>query len=356
MRSETTEFFRTVLKENLSGLSFIDSDFAMLNAALAKHYGIKGVGGLQLRKVALSPEDRRGGILTHASVLLGNSSGDDTHPIKRGVWLLERLLGDPPPPPPPAVPTLAENDQTGERQSLKDKLIAHRESEACMNCHRKIDPWGIAFENYDGIGVWRDSTVPRSRRRASSRAKRSTTKARPCRRRKPKRPNRIEVVDPRTKLANGTEIQDLDDLKAYLIEHKRDEFAETLVENCSPTLWGDTWSSPIRNRSKVLLPDLREDEYRLKDLDRLDCIERTIQNEIANESEIMTTKSWHLSRRTFLRSAGVSIALPWLEGMSTSRARGDDQAAHVFRLFPLRRSHAAGRSPGSSEVRLVPGG
>jgi hypothetical protein len=69
------------------------------------------------------------------------------------------LLGDPPPPPPPAVPTLAEDDQTGERQSLKDKLIAHRESEACMNCHRKIDPWGIAFENYNGIGVWRDSTV-----------------------------------------------------------------------------------------------------------------------------------------------------------------------------------------------------
>ena len=262
MRSETTRFFRAVLKENLSGLSFIDSDFAMLNAPLAKHYGVKGVGGLQLRKVALSPEDRRGGILTHASVLLGNSSGDDTHPIKRGVWLLERLLGDPPPPPPPAVPTLAENDQTGERQSLKDKLIAHRESQACMNCHRKIDPWGIAFENYDGIGVWRNSTTPGvgDIKNAKSR------KARSAKKRQPNRPERIEVVDPRTKLANGTEIQDLDDLKAYLIEHKRDEFAETLVRKLLAYSLGRYLEFTDTESVKSLTADLQENEYRLKDL------------------------------------------------------------------------------------------
>jgi mono/diheme cytochrome c family protein len=158
MRAETVSFFGKVLSEDLSCLTLLDSDFAMLNGPLAKHYGITGVAGSEIREVKLSPEHRRGGILTQASVLLGNSTGDDSHPVKRGVWLLSRLLGDPPPPPPPAVPTLAEEENKGTRLSLKQKLEAHRTESACMNCHRKIDPWGVAFENYDGIGIWRDTT------------------------------------------------------------------------------------------------------------------------------------------------------------------------------------------------------
>ena len=159
MRKETLAFFGTVLRDNLSSLTLLDSDFAMLNGNLARHYGIPGVAGHGFRKVALKPEHNRGGLLTHGSILTGNSSGDDTHPVKRGVWLLERLLGDPPPPPPPAVPTLAQDDTTGQRLSLKQKLFAHRQDAACMNCHRKIDPWGVAFENYDGVGAWRDTRL-----------------------------------------------------------------------------------------------------------------------------------------------------------------------------------------------------
>ena len=260
MRRETTEFFRTILEENLSSLSLIDSDFTMLNAPLAKFYGIKGVAGLQFRKVALVPEDRRGGVLTHASVLLGNSSGDDTHPIKRGVWLLERLLGDPPPPPPPAVPTLAENNQADERLSLKDKLIAHRESEACMTCHRKIDPWGIAFENYNGIGLWRDSTVSGAVRAAEVRL------APPEKKRSKKRRKRVDVVDPHTTLANGTEIRDLDDLKAYLIDHKREAFAETLVRKLLAYALGRYLEFGDTEAVESLAADFREEEYRLQDL------------------------------------------------------------------------------------------
>jgi len=263
MRRETTAFFRTVLKENLSCLSFIDSDFTMLNSTMAKFYGIKGVAGGQFRKVALAPEHRRGGILTHGSVLLGNSSGDDTHPIKRGIWVLERLLGDPPPPPPPAVPTLAQNEQTDERLSLKDKLVAHRESEACMNCHRKIDPWGIAFENYNGIGVWRDSTVPKVSGAPAATRKAPARKARSGKKRKPKR---IEVVDPRTKLANGTEIRDLVDLKAYLIEHKRDEFAETLTRKLLAYSLGRYLEFTDTESVKRLASDFRDKDHRLKDL------------------------------------------------------------------------------------------
>ena len=263
MRRETTAFFRTVLQENLSCLSFIDSDFTMLNAPMAKFYGIQGVAGGQVRKVALLPEHRRGGILTHGSVLLGNSSGDDSHPIKRGVWVLERLLGDPPPPPPPAVPTLAQNDQTDDGQSLKDKLIAHRESEACMNCHRKIDPWGIAFENYNGIGVWRDSTAPEVDGAPAATRKPQPRKARSANKRRPKR---IETVDPRTKLADGTEIGNLDDLKAYLIEHKRDEFAETLVQKLLAYSLGRYLEFTDTESVKRLAADFREKDFRMKDL------------------------------------------------------------------------------------------
>ena len=264
MRRETTAFFRTVLHENLSCLSFIDSDFTMLNATMAKFYGIQGVAGGQFRKVALLPEHRRGGILTHGSVLLGNSSGDDSHPIKRGVWVLERLLGDPPPPPPPAVPTLAQNEQTDGRLSLKDQLIAHRESEACMNCHRKIDPWGIAFENYNGIGVWRDSTVPPEAGGASAGIQKpQPTKARSAKKRRPKR---IETVDPRTRLANGTEIGNLNDLKAYLTEHKQDEFAETLVRKLLAYSLGRYLEFTDTESVVSLAADSREKDYRLKDL------------------------------------------------------------------------------------------
>ena len=267
MHQETTEFFRTVLKENLSCLSLIDSDFTVLNAPLAKYYGIKDVAGSQFRKVALSPEHRRGGILTHASVLLGNSSGDDTHPIKRGVWVLERLLGDPPPPPPPAVPALQENEPTAEPQSLKDRLIAHRESEACMNCHRKIDPWGIAFENYDGIGVWRGSTFQKKGSAAVAVSEKSQSpKKRTARKRAARKPRKATEVDPRTTLANGTEIQNLDDLKAYLVEHKRDQFAETLVRKLLSYSLGRYLEFTDTESVKKLTSDFREDEYRMKDL------------------------------------------------------------------------------------------
>ena len=158
MVAETVAFFSRLVEENRSALELIDSKVAMLNGKLAKHYGIPGISGQTLRPVSLPADSQRGGILTHGSILTLNSSGDDTHPIKRGVWILERLLGDPPPPPPAAVPTLAEESQNGDRKSLKEKLEAHRQEAACMGCHKKIDPWGVAFENYDGIGQWRATT------------------------------------------------------------------------------------------------------------------------------------------------------------------------------------------------------
>ena len=86
-----------------------------------------------------------------------NSDGKDSHPLKRGIWLLENILNDPPPPPPPAVPEIDLADPEILKLTLKQRMEQHRDDPACYSCHAKIDPWGIAFENFDAVGKWRDS-------------------------------------------------------------------------------------------------------------------------------------------------------------------------------------------------------
>ena len=151
---ETQLFFDELLRENLSVKNFIDSDFAMLNGRLAKHYGIPDVQGVAFRKVALKPEYRRGGVLTHASVLKVTANGTSTSPVLRGVWVLDRIIGHPAPPPPPNVPAV-EPDIRG-ATTIRDQLARHRSTENCAGCHSRIDPPGFALENYDVIGGWRD--------------------------------------------------------------------------------------------------------------------------------------------------------------------------------------------------------
>ncbi len=154
MLRETHAFFDELLKRDLSVLNFVESDFAMLNERLAKHYGITGVSGLDVRRVALKPEWHRGGVLTHASVLKVTANGTSTSPVIRGAWLADRILGKPVPPPPPNVPAV-EPDIRGAK-SIRDQLARHREIETCAGCHAKMDPLGFALESYDVIGSWRD--------------------------------------------------------------------------------------------------------------------------------------------------------------------------------------------------------
>ena len=151
---ETHLFFNELLKENLSVRNFIDSDFAMLNGRLAKHYGIPDVHGVAFRKVALKPEYHRGGVLTHASVLKVTANGTSTSPVLRGAWVLDRIMGQPAPPPPPNVPAV-EPDIRG-ATTIREQLAKHRSTENCAGCHSRIDPPGFALENYDVIGGWRD--------------------------------------------------------------------------------------------------------------------------------------------------------------------------------------------------------
>jgi hypothetical protein len=151
---ETQLFFDELLKENLSVRNFIDSDFTMLNARLAKHYGIADVQGVALRKFMLKPEYHRGGVLTQASVLKVTANGTTTSPVLRGVWVLDRIMGQAVPPPPPNVPAV-EPDIRG-ATTIREQLAKHRATASCVGCHARIDPPGFALESYDVIGGWRD--------------------------------------------------------------------------------------------------------------------------------------------------------------------------------------------------------
>ncbi len=160
MVRETRAFFDELLRADLSVLSFVDSDWAMLNERLAEHYGLAGedgqplASGLTLRRVGLPPGSRRGGVLTHGSVLKVTANGTTTSPVIRGAWLLDRILGAPVPPPPANVPAV-EPDIRG-ATDIREQLAKHRSLGQCASCHRKMDPVGFALESYDVIGGWRD--------------------------------------------------------------------------------------------------------------------------------------------------------------------------------------------------------
>lgn len=150
MAAETRRFFEEILHENLSIRNFLDSDFAMLNDRLAEHYGVPGVNGVELRRVELPEGTLRGGVLTQAAVLKVTADGTSTSPVRRGVWVCERLLGMEVPPPPAGVPAV-EPDIRGAR-TIREQLAQHRHQAACAACHARLDPAGFALERFDVIG------------------------------------------------------------------------------------------------------------------------------------------------------------------------------------------------------------
>ena len=154
MVRETELFFAEVLREDLSLTNFVASDFTMLNARLAKHYGIPRVEVYAFRKTPLPPDSHRGGVLTMASVLKVTANGTSTSPVMRGAWVLDRILGQPPETPPENVAAL-EPDIRGVT-TIREQLAKHRQIESCASCHVDIDPPGFAMESFDVIGGWRE--------------------------------------------------------------------------------------------------------------------------------------------------------------------------------------------------------
>lgn len=161
MVAETTCYFGHVLEKNLSLREFLASDWTMLNERLAVFYGIAGVNGEAMQPVALKPDDHRGGLLTQASILGLTSDGTRHRPVHRGKWVLESIYGTPPPPPPPNVSAIKPATSNEPKTTLRAKIELHRSNAVCASCHVKIDPLGLAFENYDAIGKWRTEEIVR---------------------------------------------------------------------------------------------------------------------------------------------------------------------------------------------------
>jgi hypothetical protein len=159
MRSETEMTFSHVLAEDRSVLELLDGGFTFLNERLAKHYGVDGVTGDNLRLVRLPADSPRGGILTQGAVLTVTSNPTRTSPVKRGLFVLENILGTPPPPAPPDVPALEEAAKrfAGREPKLSEMLAVHRENKLCNSCHERMDPLGLAFENFTALGTWRET-------------------------------------------------------------------------------------------------------------------------------------------------------------------------------------------------------
>lgn len=154
MAEETKQFVGSFLFEDRSFTDILDAKFSFVNERLAKLYGIPGVTGTSFVRTDLTQDSHRAGLLTQASFLTETSIATRTSPVRRGAWVLENLLCTQPPAPPPNVPALPATNATG---TMRQRMEAHRSNPACSGCHTMMDPIGLAFEHFDGIGRWRDT-------------------------------------------------------------------------------------------------------------------------------------------------------------------------------------------------------
>jgi len=201
MREETQMCFSYVMKENRSVLELLNSDYTFLNEKLAHHYGITNITGNEMRRVQLPSGSERGGVLTDGSVLIVTSNPTRTSPVKRGLFILDNILGIPPPPPPANIPPLEDSEKAfaDHQPTLRETLEIHRAKPLCSSCHNRMDPLGLSLENFNALGMWRES-------------------------------ERGVPVDAAGKLITGEPFQDIRDVKQALVTRHRLEFYRCFTE------------------------------------------------------------------------------------------------------------------------------
>jgi hypothetical protein len=201
MRRETEMLFEHVMRQDRSVLELLDSNYTFLNERLAKHYGIDGIKGEEMRRVDLPPDSPRGGILTQGTVLVTTSNPDRTSPVKRGLFILDNVLGIPPAPPPPDIPALEEAvaGLKGKQPTLRETLKLHRSQPLCHSCHNRMDPLGLALENFNALGRWRDK-------------------------------ERQDPIDASGQLITGESFNNVRELKRVLVTHHHRDFYRCLTE------------------------------------------------------------------------------------------------------------------------------
>jgi len=224
MRLESAKTFGATVRMNRSLMSLLDSESIFVNGELAEHYGMENVNGPEWREVPLN-NSPRGGLLTQAATLTVSSSPRRTSPVFRGKWVLDVLLGEPPPPPPPNVPPLEEPTES-DASTLRQLLEAHRSQEACAGCHSRMDPYGLALEQFDAVGRWR-----------------------------------TEKQDTQTTLFNGQTLDGVDDLKRYLVDHKGQAFVRHLTRRLLSYALGRELKFPDERTVEGILDQLEQDRF-----------------------------------------------------------------------------------------------
>jgi mono/diheme cytochrome c family protein len=208
MRAEPVEFFREMLAKNLPMDGFLDSNWTMANSRLCDFYGLPEPETSGFQRIALKPEDHRGGLLTMGAALGLTSDGTRHRPVHRGVWLSQVILDKTPPNPPANVPAIEPNPPKSAKASIREKIEAHRADANCAACHAKIDPLGLAWDNYDAIGQWRT---------------RETTAA---------GVGEAPLINPAGALPDGRAFKDSNEFKHLLIED-HDKFVRAFIEHLS---------------------------------------------------------------------------------------------------------------------------
>ena len=229
-RKETQAVFAEIVHHNLSALELLDSNWTMANRNLANHYQIDSPKSRDLEKVIFKENSVRGGILGHGAFHLSGSNGIDSHPIKRAVWILDRLLDSPPMSPPPDAPELDSENPDLAKLSLKEPLEVHREKESCNNCHKGIDPWGLPLENFDALGQWRQSP------------------------------------DTASELPDGSKIEGVQELKQFLTTERKSWFARSAVKRLMSYALGRSLDLGDRKIIQSLSKDFAEADFRFRPL------------------------------------------------------------------------------------------
>ena len=195
MKRETEMLFESIVLEDRSALDLLTANYTFLNERLAKHYGVSGIYGDQMRRVTLK-DDYRKGLLGQGSILTVTSLANRTSPVNRGKYILANILGTPPPEAPANVPPL--NEAPDKSLSMRDRMAQHRTNSVCANCHKLMDPIGLALENFDAIGRWRtlDGEAP---------------------------------IDPTDTLYNGVKVTGPAGLRQVILDHP-DQFVRTMAE------------------------------------------------------------------------------------------------------------------------------
>ena len=210
---------------------------------MARHYGLPGPRGGTYERVDLRETGPPGGLLTQASILLSNSTGEDSHPVERGVWIRKALLGDPPASPPPAVPNLASVSSDTGLLPIKRQLELHQDNPACAHCHRGIDPWGLALEEFDAIGLRREEVLRRSGEREER-----------------------YPVDARATLPDGRIVDGVEALSRYLLEEQPSRFGRALASKLLAYALGRSLERSDDGAVDDIALRFEQADFRLRDL------------------------------------------------------------------------------------------